>query len=230
VRDVLLSTYKREMAVGCINGSLDDYIRPFMEGRMSHWGSWQSHAASWIHSPLAESGDLLVLRYEDMRKDPQRSIRRCLDFLGRTVESSVIEAALQSNSLERMREKEQLSKRMVKIKGDGRQINSGVIERWRTALTPQQLEIVDEYAGEMLAYFGYPIGTGSVAEPLTARQMNRPSWDSSVPVQFAPPISAGCLRHFSPIDLKSKNHPADTRELHIRVGGRIANLFSWYPY
>jgi sulfotransferase family protein len=230
VRDVLLSSYKREMAVGCIFTSLDDFIRRFIEGRMSHWGSWQSHAESWINSPLAASGNLLVVRYEDMRKDPERTVRQSLEFFGKSAEASVIQAAIRNNSLERMRDKEQRSKRMVKIKGDGRQVNSGMIERWRTMLTPQQLAMVDEYAGKMRERFGYPTGAGSLSAKHNAPEIGPRLWESRSHEQRGGNFTGRGLQKFSPIDLENAEHPAAHRNLRVRVGGRIANLFSWYPY
>jgi Sulfotransferase domain len=230
VRDVLLSGYQRETAVGSLSMNLDDYIRPFMEGKMAHWGSWQSHAESWINSPLARNGNLLVIRYEDMRKDPERAVRRSLEFLGRTAEASVIEAAIRNNSLQQMRDKEQRSK-LMKIEGDGRQINGGIIGRWSTALTPRQLEIVHVYAGEMLAHFGYPADDGAeYTKQLIPEDVNQPLWDSAAMAQPSRSFVSARPQQFSPIDLESKTPPAANRALRIRVGGRIANLFSWYPY
>jgi hypothetical protein len=231
VRDVLISAYQRETAIGSLSMHLDDYIRPFMEGKMAHWGSWQLHAESWINSPLARSGDLLVIRYEDMRKDPARAVRRSLEFLGTAAETTTIEAAIRNNSLQEMRDKEQRSKRMAKIEGDGRQINSGVIERWRTALSPCQLEIVHVYAGEMLTCFGYPTDNGEkYTEHPIPENASQPLGNSLSVAQPCRSFLSGGSQQFSPIDLESKTHPAANRALRTRVGGRIANLFSWYPY
>jgi hypothetical protein len=231
IRDVLLSGYQREKAVGSHSMELDDYIRPFMEGKMAHWGAWQLHARSWIQSPLADSGDLLLVRYEDMRKNPERTVQRSLEFLGRVADASAIEAAIRNNSLQQMRDKETRSKRMAKIEGDGRQINSGLVERWRTTLTARQLEIVDQYAGDMLAYFGYPTGAGNAGATQSGpKEMGHLPWDSPVPAQNSRSFTAGYVRQFSPIDLQSEVHPAANRALRVRIGGRIADLFSWYPY
>ena len=52
VRDVLLSTFARETAADCIHTSLDDYVRPFMQGKMSHWGSWTLEVAGWSTTTL----------------------------------------------------------------------------------------------------------------------------------------------------------------------------------
>jgi len=37
---------------------------------------------SWVNSPLAKNGNLLVFRYEDLRKDTETGLVEMLNFLG----------------------------------------------------------------------------------------------------------------------------------------------------
>jgi Sulfotransferase domain len=225
VRDVILSSFARESAVGCVNSDLDDFTRQFMQGKISHWGSWQSHVESWTNSPLAQSADLLVLRFEDLRQDVEGSVRRCLQFLGRPADSSVIQAAIHNNSLEKMRAKEQQSQRMMKISGDGRQVNSGTLERWRTVMTEEQLRVVDEYAAETLQRFGYSRGVGEEgATQAAARQ-----WKFQTAGYGSIPMKEESQR-VSQLEFVRHLQPAIDRTRRARWGGRIANLFSWYAY
>jgi Sulfotransferase domain len=225
VRDVILSSFARESAVGCVNNDLDDFTRLFMQGKISHWGSWQSHVESWANSALARNGDLLLLRFEDLRRDVEGFVRVCLQFLGRPAESSVILSAIQNNSLQKMRTKEQQSQRMMKIPGDGCQVNSGTVERWRTAMSEKQLRIVDDYAADVLERFGYSRGIGEeCATRAPARQWEFQRVESrSIPVKEN-------LQQVSAIEFAGQRHAALDRTLRARWGGRIANLFSWYAY
>ena len=233
VRDVLLSTYARETAADCIHTSLDDYVRPFMQGKMALWGSWQAHVDGWINSPLAKSGDLLVVRFEDMRQDPEGSVARCLEFLGKQADPSVIQIAIRNNSLQGMRAKEDQAKRFPKVPGqEGRQINQGAIEGWRQKLTNRQLEIVDEFAGDILARLNYPscIGDRS-AEHKHPENITQPRLNlATIRIQPARTPVAGSLRQVSGVNLLSDRDPSANRALRTRVGGRIANFFCWYPY
>ena len=229
VRDVILSSFARETAVGCMYKNLDEYIVAFLQGRMSHWGSWQSHVESWVKSPLGQSGDLLVLRFEDMRKDLEGSVVRCLEFLGKPVEPSIIRAAVRNNSVAKMRAKEQQSRRMMKISGDGRQVNTGAIERWRNVMSTEQLEVIDEYAGDTLLRFGYPRGSGQAFARDYPGCATGPRWAFSNHRVQAPKGISDCAQQVS-LNLEAETHPAANRALRIRLGGRIANLFSWYAY
>jgi hypothetical protein len=232
VRDVLLSTFARETAADCIHTSLDDYVRPFMQGKMSHWGSWQAHVEGWINSPLAQSGDLLLVRFEDMRQDPEGEVGRCLEFLGKQVDASVIQTAIRNNSLQGMRAKEDQSKKFPKVPGkEGRQINQGTIGGWRQKLTDRQLEVVDEFAGDILARLNYPSSTsGRSAERKPPENIGQGRVNpANIHIQPAGTSVAWNLRQVSG-NLQAHRHQSDNRALRTRVGGRIANFFCWYHY
>ena len=56
-----------------------------------------------------------------------------------------------------MRAKEDRAKTLPKSPGEqGRWIGKGAIDGWRKKLTEQQLRVVNEYAGDMLARLEYP--------------------------------------------------------------------------
>ena len=232
VRDVILSGFARDAATGSIDPkrrNLDDWVLAFMQGKVERWGSWQSHVASWIDSPLAARGDLLVIRFEDMREDLESTVARCLDFLGSPAKPSVIQAAIHHNSIEKMRTKEQESKRMDKISGDGRQVNSGLIGRWRNTLSEKQLRIVDEYAGDTLAFFDYPNSNNHEVKHQTKTGDRR--WDSAnTRIRSAEMFCRNRLAKIPRVDLESPVPFLADRALRVRIEGRIANLFCWYHY
>jgi len=159
VRDVMLSCFARESALGVLHiRTLDDYVRPFMRGKMTRFGAWQEHVEGWMNSPLALRGDLLIVRFEEMRNDLEGTVARCLEFLGKEVSPAVIRSAVRNNSLEKMRAKEDTARTLPKSPGEaGRWIGKGTIQGWRQKLTQRQLEIVDEFAGDWLARLGYPV-------------------------------------------------------------------------
>lgn len=170
VRDVMLSSFARESTMGVLHvRSLDDYVRPFMQGKMTRFGSWQGHVDGWMNSPLAKRGDLLMLSFEEMRKDLEGAVARCLEFLAKKVDPLVVQTVVRNNSLEKMRAKEDQAKRLPKSpKEEGRQVSQGAIQGWRQKLTERQLEIVDEFAGDMLSTLGYPCGASQGKADATA--------------------------------------------------------------
>jgi hypothetical protein len=179
IRDVALSQYSRERELGLHRVELDEYLPRFLQGRLSGFGAWQNHLPSWLDSPLASNGHLLLIKFEDMRRDPDSTISRIVHFLGFAVESAQIRKAIENNSVERMRQKENAAQTLPKSsREEGRFVRKGAIAGWREKMTERQLKLVDDYAGEVLVRMGYPlafpdeVGVGlapSYAGPYAAR-------------------------------------------------------------
>jgi hypothetical protein len=226
VRNVMLSCYSRETSLGVIHTTLDDYVRPFLQGSMQHYGAWHEHVDGWLNSPIARSGDLLVMRFEDMRKDLEGSVALSLEFLGKKVDPEIIQAAIRNNSIEKMREMEDHSTLPKSRLEEGRQIGKGSIEGWRRKLTQQQLEIVDEYAGEMLARLHYPSSLTPADQPKQTPESTPPTNSAKTPVR--PIVMVRAQDRAS--QRQEKDGVSAARALRIRLGGKIANSFCWYSY
>jgi hypothetical protein len=157
-RDVVLSQFSRERELGMHRMSLDEYLPLFLEGRLSGFGSWQHHLPSWLDGPLAKTGDMLVIRFEEMRRDPQPCITPIVEFLGYEPRTEIIRAAIENNSVERMRAKENAAQKLHKSTGEeGRFVRKGSIAGWRAKMTESQLQLIDQHAGEVLVRLGYPL-------------------------------------------------------------------------
>ena len=173
LRDVVLSNYARAVGVGLAplvsNGDLDSFLLSFLKGTALQQGSWQEHTRSWLESPLAKNGNLMVVRYEDLRKSPEQVIGQLLEFLGVTPDFQVIRKAIEDNSLQQMRAKEDRAAKAGehspllashKNNGeDGRFVRKGAVGGWRSKLTDAQIKIIDQYAGDVLQNLGYEPGT-----------------------------------------------------------------------
>jgi hypothetical protein len=169
VRDVVLSIYAREKEVGLFGypalNDFDSYLVSFSKGQTTPFGSWQNHVTSWLESPLATNSNLLVIRYEDMRRNPEEALTKVVKFLGISADLETIRKVTEGNSVEKMRAREDCSHRVQKGSSeDGRFVRWGKIGGWRSGLSEMQLEIVQESAGQALALMGYvkngPVGLG----------------------------------------------------------------------
>ena len=176
LRDVMLSNWARDKEMGFSqyfdNGKgMDGYIESFLKGKVTRFGSWQSHVDSWVSCPLAKNGNLLVVRYEDLRKDTEPGLVEMLNFLGIERDRDLIRRAIENNSLRAMREKEEKAKKSGATLGkgtllrkhnvdreDARFVRSGSVGGWRSKLSDTQVAMVTKYAGEALLKYGYPAG------------------------------------------------------------------------
>jgi Sulfotransferase domain len=167
VRDVALSEYAFEKNLGIGRASMDEYLQELLVSGKRH-GSWPHHVESWLDSPLAQSGDLHVIRYENLRKNSAEVFGQVAEFLRVNVSAAAIERAIANNTVQRMREKEDslykqdgyenVPRRPQKgVEAGGRFIRSGSIGGWQERLTKPQLKMIEQYAGAILARLGYPL-------------------------------------------------------------------------
>jgi hypothetical protein len=169
VRDVLLSNFARATQFGLAQlvskGDLGSFLESFFKGKALQQGSWQEHTRSWLESPLASNGNLMVVRYEDLRKNPEQILGQLLQFLGITPDFQMIRKAIENNSLHQMRAKEDRARQTreqsnllspdEKVGEEGRFVRKGSVGGWREKLTNAQLKVIDQYAGDMLSALGY---------------------------------------------------------------------------
>ena len=171
VRDVLLSEYAFITALDRFHGTLDDFIAAFFRGKINGYGSWPRHVNSWLDSPIAGTPNLLVLKYEDLRKDPEGQFQRMLDFAGLKRDPEAVRQAIANNSLEKMRAKENDSPRKASVRG--RFVRGGFVQGWKDKLSAEQLRRIEANAGETLMRLGYPLVTGKLAsEPAQTSPQN----------------------------------------------------------
>jgi hypothetical protein len=186
LRDVMLSNWARDKEMGFADyfdhgKGMDGYVEAFLQGKVTRFGSWQSHVDSWLNCPLAKSGNMLVVRYEDLRKDTENGLVEMLDFLGIKSDRDRIRRAVENNSLRNMREKEEKAKNSGATLGkgtllrkhnvnreDARFVRTGSVGGWREKLTDSQIDMVTRYAGDALLRAGYPAG---LAMPVQGQEL-----------------------------------------------------------
>jgi len=159
VRDVVLSQYQRDKRINLYyTNSFERYLRAMLQGKIYGFAPWSAHVFSWLDSPLAQTRNLLVVRYEDMRTNAVETLAQIVKFLGVDADPEVIRRASANNALERMRAKEDMSTKWRPKQEEGRCVGKGAVEGWREKLTEAQVQLVQQYAGAALARMGYPTG------------------------------------------------------------------------
>jgi hypothetical protein len=92
----------------------------------------------------ARSGDAFLLRYEDLVKTPEETVRRLLEYLDLAAAPGVIEAMLGA-----LEEPKSEGHRTIRDA-------AATIGRWHSDLTPEVQEACAEAFGPALREFGYP--------------------------------------------------------------------------
>lgn len=154
-RDVALSEFlqARVSRFPLYTDHFDSYLLASLRGQVQGFGPWHDHVHSWLDSPLEERGNLLVVKYEDLRRNPEEALSRILEFLWITADPKIVRNAVANNSLERMRAKEDTLYRSSTE--EGRHVHGGAVCGWRQKLTGTQIQLIQQYAGQALARLGY---------------------------------------------------------------------------
>lgn len=158
VRDVVLSEYSFQRGQGLYRKSLEDFVESFLLGRVNGYGPWTDHVRSWLDSAPAQAGRVLVVKFEDLRRDPAVTLSNILLFLGAQARISV-QQAIENNTVEKMREKESRARTTVfkAWSQDHRFVRQGSVEGWRDSLTDDHIRQVEQSACEVLVQLGYAV-------------------------------------------------------------------------
>jgi len=157
-RDIVLAEYAFYTVLDYYHDDLDHFIDSFLLTKncsVYGYGPWQRHIATWLDSPIAGTDNMLLLRFEDLRKDPVPGFARMVESLGMDVDMDKIRRAVENNTIQRMREKE--DKEPVRSSIRGRFVREGAVRGWVSKLTPAQVRFIEKHAGEALVRMGYPL-------------------------------------------------------------------------
>ncbi|KAM9305385.1 uncharacterized protein PAF06_013933 [Gastrophryne carolinensis] len=82
-------------------GTWEQYVEKFLKGDMA-WGSWFDHVIGWWNAK--DRHNILYMFYEDMKEDPQREIRKVMNFLGKNLSDETLEKIYRHTSFTSMKE------------------------------------------------------------------------------------------------------------------------------
>jgi hypothetical protein len=137
---------------------LDDFVAAAAAGKTSPFGSWSDHVEHWLGGNSPGPDTLFRLRFEDLRADTVGSLQNVLRFMGAPIRPDAIEAAIENNSLSRMKEKEELAPDEVKKTATShRFVSEGAVSGWRSKLTEQQATVIEDASRRWLIQLGYPV-------------------------------------------------------------------------
>jgi hypothetical protein len=155
-RDVAVSYYYTLIRRGMYEGNFGPFLRLFLGGGVDGYGPWHQHVESWLASPLRSRGSLLVLKYEDVLKEPVQNLSTVMEFLGRPVAREQAEETVRAHSAERMRERERHSRfheqqerkeiMFVRTAGSG---------DWARTFTAEDEELFAQATGDLLRRLDY---------------------------------------------------------------------------
>lgn len=115
------------------------------------WSSWNKNVDSWLEpAPFP----VRVIRYEDMRANPEQALTQALETLGFSPDPLKVTAAVAATRLDRLRQlEEQVG--FIERGSSGPFFGEGRIGSWQHDLTPVQIAKIESDHGATMRRLGY---------------------------------------------------------------------------
>jgi len=159
-RDVMLSEYAFQKALGLTNDDLDEYIEQFALHQVSANGSWRDHVQTWMDAS-DKNRKIRIFRFEELRRDTPGTLREMLNFLEISVDQNRILSAIRNNGVAEMRAKELATPQ--KTSKDGKFVREGSSGGWRKNLSPAQAQRIERAFQTEMRRLGYPTTADSLS-------------------------------------------------------------------
>lgn len=156
-RDVVLSEFKLEIRSRHFSGSFDAFVDQFVNvGRIGP-PDWATLNLSWLNRHVAEPDSVLLVRFEDLKSDTPRELRRVLEFLSVDYDQAVIDLALTQNSLNSMSERHAQYDSQISGQIDSTipAVNQGAVGGWREKLSSETVDKIEASFGNAMDQLGY---------------------------------------------------------------------------
>jgi hypothetical protein len=156
--DVASSYYRQLSQWALPNIGFDAWFRAWIRGEIDGYRTWQENVESWLDAPVPVE----VIRYEDLKADPERALKAALRLLGMERDQGTLRRAVEHNALNRMLEK---------VDAGGSGFGHGEVPPrptdipdvrgqssvWDDVLTPSQRELLQRHAGRAMHRLGYEL-------------------------------------------------------------------------
>lgn len=150
-RDAMVSFLHHEQALKRRSLNFLDFIRL---DRQTFPCKWHEHVEAWLANPF--NAEMMLVRYEDLKADPLKELRRVCEFAGVERPTQMLKLAVQSASFERMQAKEKndgpATDRWPKDKLFRRR---GEVGSYREEMPREVLEAFMQESAHMLRQCGY---------------------------------------------------------------------------
>ncbi|KAM4825264.1 sulfotransferase 2A1-like [Thomomys bottae] len=156
-KDVLISGYHFWSSANLTKKpeSLEQYFEWFLQGHVPY-GSWFDHVRGWMS--MKEKENVLVVSYEEMKKDPRNTVEKICQFLGKALEPAELDLVVENSSFQNMKDNmlgnlsqvpEEFVSATIKIP------RKGIVGDWKNNFSPAQTQAFEEIFREKMA--GLPL-------------------------------------------------------------------------
>lgn len=173
-RDVTISYYhyQRKTHVIADDFSMNEFVRRFVAGALSPYGSWGENVNSWL-ATRSDSPDFLLLRYEDMIERTVEALEQISSFLKLSRTPAELEQAVTRSSASEMRNIEKRDSGWSvtqKSRKDIPFVRSASAGGWKGDLSADAIETIEMAWGPLMSRLGYQLASDKAKHRVAALQ------------------------------------------------------------
>lgn len=152
-RDATWSWHRYNKSFDASTPDFDTFLKNCLEDRY-RYRAWHTNVGAWLK--YRDNPSVFFLRFEDMRADPAGAFDAVLRHIGLPIDAARAAWAVERADPNTVAQtfKSEIAARRAPGDGAGQ---GGVVERWRTEYTPEQLDLFERKAGPVLEAFGYTL-------------------------------------------------------------------------
>ncbi|XP_003803777.1 bile salt sulfotransferase-like [Otolemur garnettii] len=152
-KDVIVSGYFYWSSVNFAKKpkSVKQFLECFLEGNVP-FGSWFDHVRGWVS--MRERENFLMLSYEELKRDTEKTVEKICQFLGKKVEPEELSLILKNSSFQAMRENKMSNFSVVDdayLVHKNPLLRKGMTGDWKNYFTVAQAEAFDKVFQEKMA-------------------------------------------------------------------------------
>lgn len=152
VKDMIVSNYhfyRMNEALGKFKGSFDDFFEYFKEKRLVY-GDYFDHVLGWWSQK--DSPNVLIVFYEDLKKDLRKEIERIAKFLGKDFSEKTMQDIVAESTFKSMKENPMTNCEDIPVFDNSIStfIRKGEVGDWKNYFNEEQNKYIDQRIEEML--------------------------------------------------------------------------------
>jgi Sulfotransferase domain len=168
-RDVAVSLYHFQIKgrVYPDGHPIDEHVKAFVRNVSPLYGTWGENTASWL-AARGNDPDFLLLRYEDMLKDPAQELRKIAEFMHIEAGPDRIGLAVDRSSAGNMRKLERSQAHLWSSTKETRQdipfVRTASSGNWQSELSRTSVIEIERAWGRIMRHLGYALLCAEEAE------------------------------------------------------------------
>lgn len=172
----------------------DRRARPALGQTAQPWGTWSSHAASWLDP--AVPFPVHLVRYEDLQRDAVATLGPVFAAIGLDCTTEQLASAVDQARFDRLRCSESADGFREVSPSTERFFRRGAAGGWRTELSESQVAAIEADHGEMMQRLGYepvtaPAARTALAEARSSRRRSRGTPWFALPAHLGLEVTVG---------------------------------------